>query len=111
MAETETPTQETPQATGAKGKGAVISFSIASDKTPIPTIARAGRVSKYAPLYKAAEKLAVGKRIELNLAKYSQVQAFKKRIEKLSLEISVRKTESGQLVAYIQHPEQETPKS
>ena len=79
-----------------------ITFSIVG-RDAIPTIARAGRISKYEPLYTRAGTLGAEEVIELPIAKYSQVQAFKPRLEEMGLSVSVRKTEKG-LSAFIQHP-------
>lgn len=72
----------------------------------IPTIARAGRTSKYAPLYEAAKKLTGEQTISLPIAKYSQVQAFKPKLEDMGLVVSVRKTDKG-LSAFISLPVEE----
>lgn len=91
-----------------KPQAGEITFSITRESPP--EIVRAGRASKYAPLYQKAKSLGNDERIVFPIGKYSQVQAFKSCITEMGLEVLVRrnKENSTQLEAWIQHP---TPES
>ena len=89
-------------------KSAELTFSIVT-RDAIPTIARAGRTSKYEPLYTKAKTLGQEEVIELPIAKYSQVQAFKPTLVAMGLICEVRKvvSEDGKtttLSAFISYP-------
>ena len=83
---------------------APLNFQVGS-VSDIPKVVRAGRTSRYAPLYDAVSKLTGQQMISLPIKKYSQVQAFRPRLEDMGFTVSVRKSETG-LVAYVKH----TPK-
>src|SRR6266550_9446968 len=93
--------QKTQESSQTKSSGE-ITFSIVG-RDAIPTIARAGRTSKYEPLYAKAKEIGKDEVIQLPIAKYSQVQAFKSRLNEMGLEVAVRKTENG-LSAFISYP-------
>ena len=58
----------------------------------IPKVVRAGRTSRYAPLYARLEQgLKSDEMISLPITKYSQVQAFRERTVELGYVVSVRK--------------------
>ena len=100
--------QTTKVETKTAPKTGEITFSIVA-RSAIPTIARIGRASKYEPLYAQARTLGQDEVIELPLAKYSQVQAFKPTLTELGLICEVRKlvNEDGsttRLSAFISHP-------
>jgi hypothetical protein len=82
-----------------------LSFSVVSTND-IPKVVRAGRTSRYAPLYERAKTLGEKEVIALPIKKYSQVQAFRGRLDEMGLNVNVRKTEKG-LVAYISHAQPE----
>lgn len=100
---------KTKQETKTESKSGEVTFSITT-RDSIPTIARAGRTSKYEPLYTRARTLEGEETIELPIAKYSQVQAFKPKLEEMGLVVAVRKTPKG-LSAFISHPAPEESKN
>lgn len=78
-----------------------LNFTI-GNLSEIPKVVRAGRTSKYLPLYERVKTLGAEEMIALPITKYSQVQAFRSKLEDLGFEVSVRKTEKG-LTAYVKH--------
>ena len=73
----------------------------------IPKVVRAGRTSRYAPLYaRLKQGLKADEMISLPITKYSQVQAFREKVDALGYAVSVRKVDTG-LVAYIKHKTEE----
>lgn len=76
----------------------------------IPKVVRAGRTSRYAPLYERVNSLGKDEMIALPITKYSQVQAFRGKLEESGFNVSVRKVNIGtekepkfQLTAYVKH--------
>ena len=68
----------------------------------IPKVVRAGRTSRYAPLYARVASLGKDEMISFPISKYSQVQAFRPRLEELGFSVSVRKS-GNDLIAYVRH--------
>lgn len=74
----------------------------------IPKVVRAGRTSRYAPLYERVKTLKGDEMISLPISKYSQVQAFRTRLDEEGFSVSVRKTPEGGLMAYVRHKTEES---
>jgi hypothetical protein len=76
----------------------------------LPKVVRAGRTSRYAPLYTRVKTLGKDEMISFPISKYSQVQAFRPTIDELGFAVSVRQVEvNGKkvLMAYVSHKKAE----
>ena len=93
------------QAEEPTDKSQELNFTI-GNISDIPKVIRAGRTSRYAPLYERVKTLGNDEMISLPIKKYSQVQAFRGRLLELGFVVSVRK-EGKNLTAFVKHKQEE----